>query len=235
MKTKIFVCLIALFWVINGVAVNPSKTDKNKLSVVNGLSGNDFQGVSGSLSDNTVTGENSFVPRKGFINLFNGKDLTGWGTRVKTQDGVVFESLDGKTDSKDKRYNGKEGILTVNPFIEANGEHWVSLWTAKEFPKDFILMIEFRASKNADSGIFLRGMQLQCRDYLVAGPYKDLKKYKAQDWNKIEVTVKNNIAHCTCNGEILEDALTIPATGSIGLEADRGTMEYRNILLKELK
>ncbi len=47
--------------------------------------------------------------------------------------------------------------------------------------------------------------------------------------------VKGNVAHCTCNGEVLEAALKVPATGGIGLEADRGQMEYRNIRLKEIK
>jgi hypothetical protein len=236
MKTKIFVYLIALFWVINAVAVIPAKTDEIKLSMVNGLSNKYFPGVEFvSLRDDMGIGENSFVQQTDFINLFNGKDLTGWGSRIKTQEGDIFESLDGKTESKDKRFSGKGGIITVNPFIEENGERWVDLWTAKEFPKDFTLRLEFRASKGADSGIYLRGKQLQCRDYLLVGPYKNLKNYKAQDWNKIEVVVKNNVAHCTCNGEILEEALMIPPTGPIGFEADHGQMEYRNIQLKELK
>jgi len=46
-----------------------------------------------------------------------------------------------------------------------------------------------RIGVNADSGIFLRAPQLQCRDYYVAGPYKELKNYKPQDWNEIEVIV----------------------------------------------
>ena len=107
--------------------------------------------------------------------------------------------------------------------------------TTQTFSNDFILKLEFRATTNADSGIFIRGPQLQCRDYLVAGPYKDLKKYKPQDWNQIEVTVTNGIAFCTCNGEILEKAMKVPANGPIGLEGDRGQMEYRYLQLKELK
>ena len=78
-----------------------------------------------------------------------------------------------------------------------------------------------RAAENADSGLFVRGPQLQVRDYLVAGPYKDLKKYKAQDWNQIEVVVTGGVARCTCNGEVLESALKLPETGPIGLEGDR--------------
>ncbi len=88
---------------------------------------------------------------------------------------------------------------------------------------------------NADSGIFLRKPQLQCRDYLVAGPYKELTKYKPQDWNEIEVIVKGKVATCTCNGEELKFPNELPSTGPIGLEADRGQMEYRRIRIKELK
>lgn len=174
-------------------------------------------------------------PKAGFISLFNGKDLTGWGFRITTPDGVIFESLEGKTESKDNRFIVKGRLLTANPYKEGYAERYLNLWTEKEFPGDFLLFLEFRASKNADSGIFLRGTQLQCRDYLLAGPYKNLKNYKAQDWNKIEITVKNNLAHCTCNGELLEEALKIPSTGPIGIESDKGQMEYRNIRLKELK
>ena len=169
-----------------------------------------------------------------FTNPFNGKDLTGWGYLNKNQQETVFESFDGKNDSKDGRFTGKDGILAVNPWDEARGPHWISLWTKQEYPSDFSMTIEFRAGVDADSGIYLRGKQLQCRDYLVAGPYKELKNYKAQDWNKIEVVVKNNVARCTCNGEVLEEALTLPVTGPLGLEADRGLMEYRNIQIKTL-
>ena len=156
------------------------------------------------------------------IELYNGKDLTGWGYKSG-------EKFDGKTESSDGRYSAKEGILVVNP-----GKGLNQLWTTAQFPKDFELRLEFRAAVNADSGVFLRGPQLQCRDYLVAGPYKELKKYKPQEWNEIVVVVKDNVAHCTCNGEVLEAALKLPATGPLGLEADRGQMEYRNLRLKEL-
>lgn len=165
---------------------------------------------------------------EGFVQLYNGKDLTGW--QYKADD-----KFDGKTEASDGRYSAKGESIVVNPFKEGAGPKLRQMWTTKEFPKNFILKIEFRAAVNADSGIFLRKPQLQCRDYLVAGPYKTLKKYKPQEWNEIIVTVKDNVAHCECNGEVLEDALKLPATGPIGLEADRGQMEYRNIRVKELE
>ena len=178
-------------------------------------------------STSSVVAADEWKPDPGFISLYNGKDLSGWGYSAT-------EKFDGKTEASDGRYTAKGETLVVNPQDEGKGPRLRQLWTTQEFPKDFILKIEFRAAVNADSGIFLRKPQLQCRDYLVAGPYKELKAYKPQDWNKIEVTVKDGVAHCTCNGEVLEAALKLPTTGPIGLEADRGTMEYRHIQLKEL-
>ena len=162
-------------------------------------------------------------PAPGEIELFNGKDLTGW--EYKT--GGPFT---GKTEASDGRYTAKDGMIVVNP-----GKGLRQLWTTAKYPGDFELRLEFRAAENADSGLFLRGPQLQVRDYLVAGPYKTLKKYKPQDWNEIVVVVKGNVAHCICNGEVLEAALKLPETGPIGLEADRGQMEYRKLRLKPLK
>jgi hypothetical protein len=168
-----------------------------------------------------------FKLEPGFVSLVPGKDLTGWKYKPS-------ENFDGKVEASDGRYTAKDGQIVVNDYNAAKGPHLRQLWTQREFPKDFILRLEFRAAVNADSGIFLRGPQLQCRDYLVAGPYKALKKYKPQDWNQIEVVVKDNVAHCTCNGEVLEVALKLPETGPIGLEADRGQMEYRRIRVQEL-
>jgi hypothetical protein len=176
-------------------------------------------------------------PDPGFRSLFNGKDLTGWCFRKKVnarapQAGAITEKFDGKTESSDAgRYSARDGVLTVN-FPKGRDRLISQLDTVEEFPRDFVLKLEFRASVNADSGIFIRRPQLQCRDYLVAGPYKQLKKYRPQDWNQIEVVVKGRTAHCTCNGEVLEAALALPATGPIGLEGDRGQMEYRHIQIK---
>ena len=114
------------------------------------------------------------------------------------------------------------------------GRRIQQLWTTREFPKNFILKIQFRATPNADSGVFIRRPQLQCRDYTLAGPWKELKKYKPQEWNEIVAVVKDGVAHCTCNGEVLNANFKVPPICPIGLEGDRGQMEYRNIRVKEL-
>ena len=167
----------------------------------------------------------TFKPEPGFTSLFNGKDLSGWSYSAT-------DTFDGKIAASDERFSAKDGVLIVHPKTPREIK---KILTTQEFPKDFVLKLEFRAEVNADSGIFIRGPQLQCRDYLVAGPdpYKNLKKYRPQDWNEIEIVVKDGVARCTCNGELLTDSLKVPATGPIGLEADRGQMEYRRIRIKE--
>ncbi|HTH47659.1 MAG TPA: GDSL-type esterase/lipase family protein [Candidatus Limnocylindria bacterium] len=191
-----------------------------------------------------------FTPEPGFVSLFNGHDLTGWGFRVtpaadresarKWQasdrnappwpmvDKAV--SFDGQTNSPDGRYVALNGRLVVTTPPE--GRRIQQIATTQDFPKDFILRLEFRATPYADSGIFIRGNQLQCRDYPLAGPYQKLKNYRPGDWNEIEVTVKKGVAYCLCNGEVLEAAMKVPKTGQIGLEGDRGQMEYRRIRIK---
>ncbi|MDF1859008.1 MAG: GDSL-type esterase/lipase family protein [Verrucomicrobiales bacterium] len=189
-----------------------------------------------------------FELEEGFVSLFNGKDLTGWGYRPTpprkkpkkpkkpNPNAPVFveikepESFDGKAKSSDGRYEAIHGRLVVR--TSAEGRRIQQLWTTKEFGGDFVLKLEFRATPNADSGVFIRKPQLQCRDYPLAGPYYDLTNYKPQDWNELIVTVKGGMAHATCNGELLTDSMELPETGPIGLEGDRGQMEYRRIRIQ---
>ena len=193
-----------------------------------------------------------FTIENDFVSLFNGHDLTGWGYRPTTEADLKgargwqtgeFDSanwpvvkdavsFDGLTASPDGRFVAQNGrlIVRIGPRLRAIQE----LWTTREFPHDFVLRLQFRAIPNTDSGIFVRGPQLQCRDYLIAGPYTKLQHYRPEEWNDIEIVVKGGAAHCTCNGELLEDAMPVPATGPIGLEGDRGQMEYRRIRIQTL-
>ncbi|MEW4456147.1 GDSL-type esterase/lipase family protein [Bremerella sp. JC817] len=189
------------------------------------------------------TEPDDFQVEPGFTSLFNGKDLTGWqfkanperkGKKVGIAWPIIEEDIafDGKTESNDGRYVAINDRLVVT--TPAEGRRIQQLWTTQEFPGNFVLKLEFRATPNADSGVFIRAPQLQCRDYPLAGPYKELKNYKPQDWNELVVTVKDGVAYCTCNGEVLEEAFQVPETGPIGLEGDRGQMEYRRIRIQEL-
>ncbi len=195
----------------------------------------------------TDTEADDFVLEEGFESLFNGQDLTGWGFRPSpprkkpkkpNPNAPVFHtvteaiSFDGEAASNDGRYVAINDRLVVTTPCE--GRRIQQLWTTREFPEDFILKLEFRATPGADSGVFIRQPQLQCRDYWLAGPYTELKQYRPQDWNEMVVTVKGGTARSTCNGEVLEESMVVPETGPIGLEGDRGQIEYRRIRIKIL-
>ena len=181
--------------------------------------------------DLVPTPADDFQPEPGSELLFNGHDLTGWGYRDQPTLGKQLD-LDGRESSPDGRYVAKDGRIIVTTPPE--GRRVEQLWTTKEFPGNFILKLEFRATPTADSGVFIRAPQLQCRDYLLAGPYKKLKHYKPQDWNELVITVIDGKALCLCNDDILEVALPVPDTGPVGLEGDSGQLEYRRIRITKL-
>jgi hypothetical protein len=145
-----------------------------------------------------------FRLEEGYTLLFNGKDLTGWehgycppGTRPND------ENLNGKTASKDKIFTVESGLLV------ASGKALRAVYTAREFNKDFHLKFEFRTpadNKKNNSGLFLRGPQLQLDGTNVGGltnVFKNIKNFKEGDWNEIDVTVTGGIITNTVNGKVL--------------------------------
>lgn len=163
----------------------------------------------------------------GFKPIFNGKDLTGW--RLGRTD------LAGKTATDDGRFAVKDGILVITGSKDTP-PRMAEIDTAESVDGDFTLRLEFRASRGANSGLHLRDKafahQLQIRDYPRVGPYKTLKGYRDGGWNAIEVVVTGTKARCTCNGELLEAALIIPAQGPLALQSETNVVEYRNIRIK---
>src|SRR5262249_50551943 len=77
------------------------------------------------------------------------------------------------------------------------------IYTVQDFNKNFHLKLEFRAARKADSGVYIRGPQLQVRDYPRAGPYNKVK-FKDDDWNELDITVTNDVVITTVNGKALE-------------------------------
>lgn len=200
--------------------------------------------------------------------LFNGKDLSGWK--------YGNEKLEGKTETSDKRFTVENGTIVAN-----EGKGIKDLYTVATFPKNFNLKLEFRAAPKADSGVYIRGNQLQVRDYLRRGEQKQLKGFKDDGWNELDITVKGGVvttkangktltpkdtlvvsvengrptaklngqsidvqkievsvgsfADCLCNGENLSPlSMSVPDNGGIGLQAETGKFEFRNLRLKEL-
>lgn len=191
-------------------------------------------------------------PPKGFVSLFNGVNLEGWG-----EVGPPCWLVQG-------------GVIVCSGGSERAG--WLR---SNRMYRDFILKLEYRISPGGNSGIFLRaphygrssrlGMELQIQDdgtsppsnictsavYSVVAPWVNPAK-PASEWNQVEITLKDRHLRVVWNGQVVHDlnlddpslSANLPRThllyrrpnwGYIGLQNHRSLVEFRNIFLKELQ
>lgn len=171
--------------------------------------------------------DDEFKIEDGYTSLFNGKNLTGW-----RYPGATGHDMDGQTETPDKRIAIENGVIVVNE-KDSKGKGGIrDLYTSKHFNKDFHLKLEFRAAAKADSGVYIRGPQLQVRDFIRRGEQKHMKKFKNDDWNELDIAVTGTEAICRVNGEALQ-TMKVPAKGGIGLQAESGKFEFRRVRIKE--
>src|SRR4051812_29193269 len=165
-----------------------------------------------ALSLGAVGAADDFELEKGFTRLDNGKDLTGWK---------------GKLDG----WNVKDGIIHLD-VKKAKGD----VYSETTHSKNVIIRLQFRATDNADSGLYVHGKQLQVRDYPRAGPREYAKPAKpAGQWNDLELDVTDGVAVVRLNGEVIEKAWKIGGNGKqgLGLQRERGDFDFRHIRMKE--
>jgi hypothetical protein len=153
-----------------------------------------------ALSWQAVDAADDFKLEDGFTSLFNGKDLTGWVWKPSPK-----ESLEGKTETPDKRVEVKDGTIFVNAKDKDGKGGIKDLYTVKIYDKPFILRLQFKAGLKADSGVYIRGNQLQVRDYpRFGGDYSKVPGFKLDDWNNLEITVGQPGPRTTVNGKALD-------------------------------
>jgi hypothetical protein len=168
------------------------------------------------------------------IELFNGKDLSGWKPRSnQTKNGWIV----------------RDGLL-VN---ETPGN---DLLTDKKFT-DFQVHAEFRYPKGSNSGIYLRGRyEVQIEDnhgdepdsHKIGGVYGFLTPClnaakKPGEWQTMDITLVGRVVTVVFNGERVIDRQTIPgitggaldsdegSPGPLLLQGDHGPIEFRKVTL----
>ncbi len=174
----------------------------------------------------SLSAADDFKVEAGYTMLFDGKDLSGW-----RYPGFKGGDMEGKTETPDKRVAVENGAIVMRA-ADAKGKGGIrDLYTSKSFDSDFHLILEFRAAAKADSGVYIRGPQLQVRDFIRRGEQKHMKKFKNDDWNELDITVVGTEAVCRVNGERLQ-TMKVPAKGGIGLQAETGKFEFRRVRIK---
>lgn len=171
------------------------------------------------------------------INLFNGKDLSGWKALGKTNQWEV-----------------RNGILT-SPQSGAN------LVSEQKFT-DFKLHVEFRFQKGSNSGVYLRGRyEVQIEDnpasehpspHLFSGVYgfltpSEIASKGPDQWQTYDITLTGRMVTVTVNGKTVISNQEIPGItggaldsnegepGPIYLQGDHGPVEFRKIVITPAK
>jgi hypothetical protein len=192
---------------------------------------------------------------QGFVQLFNGTDLTGW---TGNKEGYVV----------------KDGVIVVDPTKGGGG----NLYTEKDY-SDFVFRFEFRLTPGANNGIGIRApvtgdsayraMEIQILDEdspRYRGWLKDYQHHGSiygvvaakpghlkpvGEWNSEEITAKGKQITVKLNGETIVDADIEKAstpqtidhqehpglkntTGRIGFLGHGDQVEFRNLKIKTL-
>jgi hypothetical protein len=181
------------------------------------------------------------------IQLFNGKDLTGW--RLTDPAAVSGWSV-------------KDGLL-VNTVEHEEGKphkNYGNLRTDREF-EDFNLKVEVRVDEGQNSGVYLRGIyEIQVADtygkqpdpHNMGAPYSRLKPSVAAEkppgeWQTMDITLADRHVTVVLNGHPVIDNQPVAGCtggalwsdvmrpGPIYLQGDHTGITYRSIVIRPVK
>jgi len=199
---------------------------------------------------------------KGFVSIFNGKDLSGWHGLVKNP--VARAKMTPAELAKEQvtadakmltNWSVKDGCIVFN----GEGDN---LCTTKMYG-DFEMIVDWRISKNGDSGIYLRGApQVQIWDTSrvdvgaqvgSGGLYNNQKNPSKPlvladnaigDWNTFQIKMIGERVTVYLNGVLVVDnvvmenywdrKIPIFSKDAIELQAHGTDLAFRNIFVKEL-
>ncbi|MCC6353394.1 MAG: DUF1080 domain-containing protein [Verrucomicrobiae bacterium] len=177
------------------------------------------------------------------IQLFNGKDLSGWR--------LVADAPNG--------WRAENGVLINRPAQEEGKpkKRYGNLRTDREF-EDFRISTEVKVPEHGNSGIYLRGIyEVQVADWFdkpvdshgmgavysritpTANPCK-----KPGEWQSLEITLVDRHATVILNGQKIIDNEPVPGCtggalssdvtrpGPIYLQGDHEAVDFRNMVLR---
>ncbi len=198
----------------------------------------------------------------GYVSIFNGKNLDGWQGLVKNpieRAKMSPKTLEKEQTAANKRMIENWAVKDGSIVFNGNGDN---LCTVKSY-KDFDMIVDWRITKNGDSGIYLRGTpQVQIWDTArvdvgaqvgSGGLYNNAKNPSKPlvladnaigDWNTFRIRMVDQRVTVYLNGVLVVDNVimenywdrNIPifSEGPIELQAHGTDLAFRNIYVREI-
>jgi hypothetical protein len=207
--------------------------------------------------------EKDNTPPKGFIALFNGKDLTGWKGLVKDPPARAKMSPEKLAEAQvkaDKRMREHWKVVNGEIVFDGKGDN---LCTAKDYG-DFEMLVDWKIPPKGDSGIYLRGSpQVQIWEPHSPGQfnpadgsgglYNNEKSSRhplkfadkpVGEWNRFRIVMVGDKVHVFLNGELVVNNTTLEnywerskpiyPIGQIELQNHFGPLWFKNIYIREI-
>jgi hypothetical protein len=197
-----------------------------------------------------------------FVPMFNGKDLDGWQGLVENpvaRAKMKPDELSGKQAEADKKVPGNWTVKDGCIWFNGSGDNLCSI---KEYG-DFEMLVDWKISKEGDSGIYLRGspqVQIWDTSRVESGaqvgsgglynneknPSKPLKvaDNPVGEWNTFRIIMIGEKVSVWLNGVLVVDDVTmenywdrnIPIfpVGAIELQAHGTDLAFRDIYVREI-
>ncbi|MCG6189075.1 family 16 glycoside hydrolase [Maribellus maritimus] len=202
---------------------------------------------------------------KGFVSMFNGKNLDGWQGMLLNGNPIKIAELSEKERAKAQEEANKkmfENWSVRDGQIIFNG-HGANLVSTKNY-KDFEMIVDWKITKEGDSGIYLRGTpQVQIWDTSrvevgaqvgsgglynnnadnIRNPLK-VADNPIDEWNTFRITMIGENVTVYLNGELVVDnvrmdnywdrSIPIFESGTIELQAHGNELAFRDIYVREI-
>ena len=242
----------------------------------NGLSGDVVRHIV-SKSVNNLTGPDSqyvkidvkeflgnMSSEKGFVSIFNGKDLTGWEGLVKNP---IVRGKMSKRELAKAQVKANAQMLNdwfvKDGVIGFKGEGYNNICTIKDYG-DFEMLVDWKITNGGDSGIYLRGTpQVQIWDIArtnvgaevgSGGLYNNQKNERIplevadnpiNDWNTFRIKMVGERVTVYLNGVLVTDnvalenywdrKLPIFTKEAIELQAHGEDLGFKNVYVREIE
>jgi HEAT repeat protein len=199
---------------------------------------------------------------EGFVSLFNGKDLTGWKGLVENpiaRAKMSPQELASKQAEADQKMRSNWSVRDGTILFNGNGDN---LCTVKDY-RDFEMIVDWRITKDGDSGIYLRGSpQVQIWDpartdvgaQVGSGGLYNNQKNPSQplarvdnpvgEWNTLHITMVGEKITVYLNGVKVVDNVTLEnywdrnqpifPSGQIELQAHGTDLAFRDLYVREI-